>query len=98
MRIKKNSYDEFDVFCHGCEKTIIVEGPEDLSKEEKNEQEMFCLTCPVCGREIWFDGIFGFTLSPAYRAQVKNKKDYMANALEACKKLNEDLEGNFDKL
>lgn len=75
MRIKKTPYDwEFDVWCRDCEKVITVEGPEDLQKEVKDGQEMFCLICPVCGREIWFDGTMGHTLSLDFKKQVKTKK------------------------
>ena len=101
MRIKKNvPYDwEFDVFCRDCKNVIVVEEPEDLQKEVKDGQEMFCLICPVCGCEIWFDGIMGHTLSSDFRKRVQTKKkNYLETALEACEKFNEEFEGTFDKL
>ena len=74
MRVRKPyPYMEFDVFCHNCEKTIVVEGPEDLTKEIQDDEEMFCLVCPVCGNEIKFDGIMGYTLNPEFRELVKHK-------------------------
>lgn len=73
MRVKEN-VREFDVFCRSCKKVIIVERPEDLQKEVKNGQEMFCLICPVCGYQILFDGIIGDTLSPEFRKQVQTKE------------------------
>ena len=90
MRIKKNvPYDwEFDVFCRDCKNVIVVEEPEDLQKEVKDGEEMFCLICPVCGREIWFDGIMGHTLNPDFRKQVQTKeKNYLDTTLEACEKV-----------
>lgn len=74
MRVKKTyPYEEFDVFCRSCKKIIVVEGPEDLTKENQDGEEMFCLICPVCGREILFDGIIGHTLTPQFRELVKPK-------------------------
>ena len=97
MRVKKPyPYFEFDVFCHKCEKTIIVEGPEDLTKEIQDGEEMFCLICPVCGKEIKFDGIMGYTLPPEFRELVK-PKTYLDLALGNCLKFNQEFEGTFDK-
>ena len=75
MRVKKTyPYEEFDVFCRNCKRTIVVEGPEDLTKEDQDGKEMFCLICPVCEREISFDGIIGHTLTSQFRNLVKPKK------------------------
>lgn len=71
MRVKKSKYSEFELYCRDCKNTIIVEGPEDLKKELQDGREMFCLTWPVCGREIWFDGIRGYTLELGFRKEVK---------------------------
>lgn len=71
MRVKKSKYSEFEVYCQNCKNTIIVEGPEDFKKELQDGEEMFSLTCPVCGREIWFDGIVGYTLELDFRKEVK---------------------------
>ena len=96
MRVKKSNW-EFDVWCRNCKTVITVEGPDDLQKEIRDGQEMFCLTCPVCGHEVWFDGICGYSLSPDFIKQVKpRKKDYLEIASENCKKFNEKFEGTFD--
>ena len=98
MRVKKPyPYMEFDVFCRNCEKTIVVEGPEDLTKEIQDGEEMFCLVCPVCGNEIKFDGIMGYTLPPEFRELVK-PKTYLDRALDACLQFNREFEGTIDKL
>jgi len=74
MRVKKPyPYMEFDVFCRNCEKTIVVEGPEDLTKEIQDGEEIFCLICPACGNEIKFDEIMGYTLNPEFRELIKPK-------------------------
>ena len=99
MRIKNSIYNEFEVWCRKCKKVIIVEGPEDLQKEIKDEEEIFCLICPECGHEICFDGVFGHMLSTEFKKQVKMKKrDFLGNVLEAGKKFNEEFEGTFDKI
>lgn len=75
MRVKKKPYDwEVEVFCKDCQNVIIVEGPEELYKEIQSGREMFGFVCPVCGREIWFDGIKGLSLSRKFRNQIPFKK------------------------
>lgn len=76
-KIKNLPYGwEFDVWCNNCQKIITVEGPKDLQKEilPGEKHPIFCLICPLCGREIRFDGIVGHTLSPEFISRVKEKK------------------------
>ena len=100
MRIKKFPYDwEFDVFCRGCNKIIVVEEPEDLTKKEEDGIIKLRLVCPNCGREIWFDNLTGHRINPDFIEQVKTyEPDYLDTALKAAKKFNEEFEGTFDKL
>lgn len=74
-KIKNVPYGwEFDVWCRDCEKVITVEGPKDLKKKIVDGKLMFCLECPNCKKEIWFDGIVGHTLSPEFVNQVETKE------------------------
>ena len=100
MRIKKFPYDwELDVFCRGCNKIIVVEEPEDLTKKEEDGIIKLRLVCPNCGREIWFDNLTGHRINPDFIKQVKTyEPDYLDTALKAAKKFNEEFEGTFDKL
>ena len=101
MRVKKPyPYEEFDVFCSNCKHTIVVEGPEDLSKYEQDGEEIFCLICPVCDNVIKFDGIMGHTLNKKFRESVRTRDSFdvtLDKLAEDCRKLNEDFDGIFDK-
>lgn len=100
MRVKKPyPYEEFDVFCHNCKKTIVVEGPEDLTKDEQNGAEFFYLVCPECGNEIRFSGLTGYRINPEFRKLVKQKsKNFLEVGLENCRKFNQEFDGTIDKL
>ncbi|MBR3003119.1 MAG: hypothetical protein IKF38_06165 [Clostridia bacterium] len=87
IRIKGR--DEYEVWCRNCKKTIIFDSPEDLKKDEPSE--LYCVICPLCEREIWFDGIVGHTLEPNFAKQVKPRKIYLEDAIEACEKFNDEL-------
>ena len=80
IRIK--SQREYEVWCKNCQHVLVFDSPEDLKKENKPDSyvnPMYCLVCPSCGREIWFDGLTGYTLGRDFCEQVKftnnNKKE-----------------------
>ena len=74
MMIRIKNQREYEVWCKKCHHVLVFDSPEDLKKENKPNScisPMFCLICPSCGGEIWFDGVLGFSLDPDFCEQVK---------------------------
>lgn len=97
--IRIRSQREYEVWCKKCQHVLVFDSPEDLKKENKPNSyfnPMYCLVCPSCGREIWFDGITGYSLAPDFCKQVKftDKKQEEETAGDFQKKL-EDFNANL---
>lgn len=67
IRIK--CQEEYTVWCENCKKTLIFDSPEDLIKAENN---MYCIVCPLCKKEIWFNGLLDTIMNPIFTEKIKN--------------------------
>ena len=67
IRIK--GQEEYTVWCENCKKTLIFDSPEDLIKANNN---MYCIVCPLCKKDIWFHGFDTNTImDPNFTKNIK---------------------------
>jgi len=67
--IRVKGQDEYNVRCENCKRILIFDSPEDLIKADDN---MYCIVCPLCKKEIWFNGILDTFMNPNFTEKIKN--------------------------